>query len=51
VALKGPLEGEDEVEEVEVGVDVDGHDATLGTVTPFVSQSWSAKEIVARGNS
>ena len=37
---------EDAAEE-EVAVDDEAHDATLGTVTPFVSQSWSAKVMVA----
>lgn len=39
-------EVEDNAGEV-VGVDDEAHDATLGTVTPFVSQSWSAKVMVA----
>ena len=45
---------EDEVEEEvedEVGADDEAHDTTLGTVTPLVEQSWSAKVIVATEHS
>ena len=40
------LETGEAVEE-DVGADVEAHDATLGTVTPFVLQSSSAKVMVA----
>lgn len=39
-------ETEDAAEE-EVAVDDEAHDAELGTMTPLVSQSWSAKVMVS----
>lgn len=41
-----PEETEDAAEE-EVAVDDEAHDAELGTMTPFDSQSWSAKVMVS----